>query len=90
MSCGSLYHYQIPLLEQLTGCVFIETFAGILETHFIVVSEGRVVYFLKPVEILQLAASWPVCYYKFLLLSPFGYTTSGAVVFYIFFFHNIH
>ena len=75
----SLDNDHITHLDALVRSVHIEALAGILEPHFEYVGELVLRDALKPVVILQLAATAPICAIQLVLLVPRDSTATAAV-----------
>ena len=79
MTALSLDNDHITHLDALVRSVDIEALAGILEPHFENVGELVLRDALKPVVILQLAATPPICAIQLVLLIPRDSTATAAV-----------
>ena len=88
VSVGSLDNDEVSGLYALTGCIPVDALARILETHLEKLLVLLLAHAGKPVVDLELATTLTVVAVDLSRLAALHCTSSGAVIFLVFFFHS--
>ena len=88
VSVGRLDNDEVSGLYALTGCIPVDALARILETHLEKLLVLLLAHAGKPVVDLEFATSLTVVAVDLSRLAALHCTSSGAVIFLVFFFHS--